>query len=115
MRRIRLARAARSDIAGILRLSEEQFGTEGRSRYKALLDRAILDLSEAPSRAGVQPIDSIRAGYRTYHIKWAETRVTKPTVKQPRHLMVFSTDEQGDVVIAAVVHERETLQRHLDQ
>jgi plasmid stabilization system protein ParE len=115
MKRIRLARAARFDIAKVLRPSDKEFGPEGRARCKALLDRAILDLAEDPSRTGVRVIDAIRPGYRTYHIEWAKARAPKPTVEQPRHLLVFSADDVAGVLIGAVVHEREMLERHLKE
>jgi plasmid stabilization system protein ParE len=40
--------------------------------------------------------------------------VTGRTVGHPRHLVVFSVDSSDAVLVAAVVHEREMLERHLD-
>ena len=113
MRRVRLTRAAGSDIKHILRSSEMDFGEEARGRYKALLGQAITDLAEDPARNGVKAIDDVRPGYFTYHSRWAKARIAGPSVRQPRHLLVFSIDGEGVVVVAAVIHERELPARHL--
>jgi plasmid stabilization system protein ParE len=115
MRQVRLARGAVNDIRRILIHSEAEFGAATRVRYKALLDRAMRDLAEDPARLGVRPIPDVRTGYFVYHLRWSKARITGPAVGRPRHLLVFSVDAPGDAVLAAVVHERELLERHLDQ
>ena len=115
MRQVRLARGAVNDIRRILIHSEAEFGAVTRARYKALLDQAMRDLAEDPARFGVRPIPDVRPGYFVYHLKWSKPRAPGPAVGRPRHLLVFSVDAPGDVVLAAVVHERELLERHLDQ
>ncbi len=113
MRRVRLTRTARNDIKLILRRSEMEFGETVRRRYKTLLDRAISDLAENPGRNGVKPFDDVRPGSFIYHIKWAKQRIIGPSIRRPRHLMVFFR-EGNSIILAAVVHERELLDRHLD-
>lgn len=114
MRAVRLAQGAVADLRRILQRSETEFGTEARARYKALLDQALLDLGEDPRRVGVRPVPDVRPGYFSYHVKASKPRVASPTVAQPRHLIVFSIDAADAVLVAAVVHEREMLEEHLD-
>ena len=114
MRTVRLVPGAIADIRRILRHSRAEFGADAEARYKALLERALQDLGEDPRRAGSRPIPDVRPGYFAYHVKYSRQRVTGRTVTRPRHLIVFSVDPSEAVVVAAVVHEREMLERHLD-
>jgi toxin ParE1/3/4 len=114
MNQVRLTQGALDDIRRILKRSEADFGTAARSRYKSLLDAALLDLAEDRGRIGVKPIADVRAGYFVYHLKWSKPRIEGPAVGRPQHLLVFSVDEAGHILVAAVVHEREMLERHLD-
>ena len=114
MRRVRLSRAARNDIKRILRRSETEFGEVVRSRYKALLDQAICNLAEDPNHHRVKSIDDVRTGYFIYHIKWAKRSISGPSIKRPRHLLVFWIDDDNVIAVAAVVHERALLSRHLE-
>jgi plasmid stabilization system protein ParE len=66
------------------------------------------------TRVGVRPIPDVRPGYFVYHVKFSKPRATGRTVGRPRHLVVFSVDPYEAVVVAAVVHEREMMERHLD-
>jgi plasmid stabilization system protein ParE len=79
-----------------------------------LLEQALQDLGEDPGRVGVQPIPDVRPGYFVYHVKFSKPRVTGRSVGRPRHLVVFSVDSSDAVLVAAVVHEREMLERHLE-
>ncbi len=113
MRRVRLTGPAQQDIARALRRSEENFGKRARDRYRRLLDRALRDLGEDPTRVGVRSIAEVREGYFTYHIKSSAKRVPKPFVRQSRHLIAFYVDESDDIIVARVFHERQMLSRHL--
>jgi hypothetical protein len=75
----------------------------------------LRDLADDPARIGTKPIPDVRPGYFVYHLKWSKERMPAPKVGRPRHLLVFSLDESGDPIVAAVVHEREMLERHLDR
>lgn len=114
MRTVRLAPGAIADIRRILHRSKAEFGPGAGSRYKVLLDQALQDLGEDPRRVGVRPVPDVRPGYFVYHVKFSKPRVTGGTVGRPRHLVVFSVDASDAVLVAAVVHEREMLERHLE-
>ncbi len=114
MRRVQFAGAARNDLKRILRRGEAEFGATARGRYKVLLDQAVRDLAEDPGRNGVKPFHDVRRRHFVYHIKWSKGRVSGTPIGRPRHLLVFSIDEDGSIILAAVVHERELLGRHLE-
>ncbi|WP_295446627.1 type II toxin-antitoxin system RelE/ParE family toxin [uncultured Thiodictyon sp.] len=114
MTQVRLTRGALDDIRRVLRCSEAEFGVAARTRYRILLDQALRDLAEDQGRIGVKSITDVRPGYFVYHLKWSKARVGGASVGRPRHLLVFSVDATGDVIIAAVAHEREMLERHLN-
>ncbi|MGA7983206.1 MAG: type II toxin-antitoxin system RelE/ParE family toxin [Chromatiaceae bacterium] len=114
MRIVRLAPGAIADIRRILHHSKAEFGADAEARYKALLEQALQELGDDPRRVGVRPIPDVRPGYFVYHVKFSKQRATGRTVARPRHLVVFSVDPSEAVVVAAVVHEREMLERHLD-
>jgi plasmid stabilization system protein ParE len=114
VRTVRLAPGAIADIRRILHRSKVEFGPGAGTRYKALLDQALQDLREDPCRLGVRPVPDIRPGYFVYHVKFSKPRVTGRTVGRPRHLVIFSVDSSEAVLVAAVVHEREMLERHLE-
>jgi plasmid stabilization system protein ParE len=65
---LRLTRGALADIRRILRRSKAEFGPSVKARYKLLIDQALQDLVEDPSRVGVKPITDVRRGYFAYHI-----------------------------------------------
>ena len=113
MRRIHVTGPARRDLAKILRHSGVNFGTEGRGRYRRLIDQAMRDLSEDAARVGAQSIDDIREGYFLYHLKWSRKASAGPPVRQPRHLIAFYIDDSDDIIVARIFHERQMLSRHL--
>lgn len=114
MSTLRLSRGAIADIRRILGRSKVDFGPSAAARYKQLLDQALQDLADDPHRVGVKPIPDVRAGYCVYHLRFSKPRATGRAVGRPRHLVVFSLDAAESVLVAAVVHERELLERHLD-
>jgi len=115
VRTLRLAPGAIADIRRILHRSTAEFGAGAGARYKVLLDQALQDLGDDPRRVGVRPVPDVRPGYFVYHVKFSKPRVTSRTVGRPRHLVVFSVDASDAVLVAAVVHEREMLERHLER
>ena len=114
MSTVRLAPGAIADIRRILHRSNAEFGPGAGARYKVLLDQALQDLGEDPCRVGVRPVPEVRPGYFIYHVKFSKPGVMGRTVGRPRHLVVFSVDSNGTVLVAAVAHEREMLERHLE-
>lgn len=114
MRSVRLAPGAIADIRRILQHSKTELGAGAGARYKGLLEQALQVRGEDPRRVGVKPVPDVRPGYFVYHVKFSKPRVTGPTVGRPRHLVVFSVDSSDAVLVAAAVHEREMLERRLE-
>lgn len=113
MRRVVVAKLAARDIQRILRRSEAEFGVAARSRYRELIDRAIRDIADNAAHPGVRAIDDIGSGYRLYHLLFSRNAVPGPRVGRPRHLLAFYLPDDARRVVAAVVHERELIERHL--
>ena len=92
MPRQAISPAAQRDIEAILAWTEEQFGTQARLRYEALLTRAILDVFENPDRPGSHKRPEIAASARTYHLWHSRDRVepTADRVRQPRHFLSYA-------------------------
>ena len=113
MTRLRVAGPAKRDTGRVLRHSREEFGQEAANRYRVLLDQALRDLADDSNRPGVRNIDDVREGYRAFHLKFSRDRTSQPTVRHPRHVIVFRMERDGAVLVARVFHERQLLQRHL--
>ena len=115
MRRYVLAPAAQRDIEQILAWSHQQFGEQARLRYEALLVRAILDVSDDPSRAGSLGRPEIVAAARTYHLRHSRDRVNSAAgrVSRPRHFLLYRLRNEGQVEIGRVLHDSMELERHL--
>jgi plasmid stabilization system protein ParE len=114
VRRVVIAELAAGDLERILRQSEPAFGARARRRYRALIDRAIRDVADDPDRPGVRAIDDVRAGYRLYHLRFSRRTGAGPPVGKPRHLLAFHLRGPDRLVTAAVLHERQLVERHLD-
>ncbi len=110
---LRVAGPARRDIGKILRRSRDEFGPEAANRYRSLFDQALRDLSEDTKRPGVQSIDDVRPNYWVFHLKFSLGRVPKPSVRHPRHVIVFRIESDSSILVARVFHERQLLERHL--
>ena len=113
MKRVRVTGPARRDVARALRRSGQDFGKQARERYRHLIDQALKDLEEDPTRIGVKAIDDIREGYFTYHLRSSARSRRPSSVRRPRHLIAFYVDDSGDVIVARVFHERQMLAQHL--
>jgi toxin ParE1/3/4 len=112
-----IAPAAERDIESILSWTHEQFGSEGRLRYEALVVRAILDVAEQPECAGSHTRPEIAAAARTYHLRYSRDHVDPAVgrVRRPRHFLLYRTRDDGRIEIGRVLHERMDLARHLPE
>jgi toxin ParE1/3/4 len=117
MPRYRLSPQANQDIATILEWTHKEFGVKARLRYEALLTRAILDVAEAPERAGSHDRPEIAAAIRTYHLRHSRVRVRKSVgrVQRPRHFLLYRIAADGQVEIGRVLHDGMDLKRHLPE
>lgn len=103
--------SSKRDIRNALKESGKLHGLRAKSRYKLLLDQAILRLREPPQTAGVRQWDDSRFSYHLRHSKHKATIDGVP-VKKPVHTIFFKIE--GDTLkILRVLHERMDFNRHL--
>ncbi len=86
----------------ILRRSAIEFGALGRQRYEVLVEQALMDLLDDPSRPGV----AIVAGRIHYHLRYSRRRVPRipGQVGRPRHLIIARVIDEA-LVVLALVHD----------
>lgn len=111
--RIRLAAAARSDVANLLRRSAADFGAAARERYAALIATALADLRADPACLGSADRFEILPGVRTYHLSHCRKRAGTPSVGKPRHLLAYRVEDDGRVVVLRVLHDAMELEAKL--
>lgn len=95
------------DFMSILQRSRKQFGIKTCEAYGALMEQAMIDLSEQPERLGVYPRFDIEHGVYFYHLKHSKKHVPKPftRIHSPRHFMVFRLPSPQLIQIVRVLHE----------
>ena len=103
--------SSKRDIRNALKESGKLHGLRAKSRYKLLLDQAILKLRESPQSIGVQQWDDSRYSYHLRHSKHLATIDDIP-VKKPVHTIFFKV-EDGSLKILRVLHERMDFNRQL--
>jgi toxin ParE1/3/4 len=110
-----LSSLAESDIEEILAWTHEQFGEEARHRYERLLVQGIVDVCDDPERSGSRLRPELATDARTYHLHHSRNRVhpSRSRVRQPRHMLVYRSSEDGTVEIGRVLHDSMDLARHL--
>ncbi len=113
MGRYRLAHAAQDDIASILAWSDEQFGTQARQRYEALITTAIRDAA-ASDALGRKLRPELGEGAFAWHLAQSRTRSPGGTIHRPRHFLICRREDDV-LVVGRVLHESMDLSRHLDQ
>jgi toxin ParE1/3/4 len=96
MSEYRLTPAARRDLEGIWRYTNQRWGVEQANRYIDVLTEAFAVLAGAPKTAPA--CDHIRAGYRHRSVE--------------RHVVYFKTAPYG-IAVVRVLHERMDAPQHL--
>ena len=88
---------ARRDIAAIVKWSFREFGAAAALRYEALLKQAVRDIGA------------------DYERQLSRTRVSGPSVKEPRHFLLYRRRADGVIEVARILHDGRDLQRHLPE
>ena len=111
-----LASEAARDILEILDWSAARFGERAASRYLALMEQALLDLSADPERRGARHRVELREQAWTYHLRYSRDRVRNSRkVAFPRHFLLYRLREDRVVEVARVLHDASDLDRHLPE
>ncbi len=97
-----VTRAARTDISGALRWSEDYFGLAARVRYRQLIDAGLTAITMPEDPLGTRrPADA--AGRRILHLR--SCRAAVPGIARPRHLLVFDRPARDHVVVVRLLHD----------
>jgi len=112
-----VAPKARSDIAGILAWTEENFGPQTLKRYAKLIATAIEQIAENPHRAGSSQRPEIAEHCRTYHLHFSRKAAgqARDRIRRPRHFLLYRVAESNVVEIGRVLHDSMDLQANLPE
>jgi toxin ParE1/3/4 len=100
----------------ILATSFSRFGAATRTRYRALIERALTDLREDPARPGVKAMPEVEAPTCAYYLRHSRERVPAgQRIARPRHVVIFRQPDSETVEIVRVLHDAMDLPHHLDE
>lgn len=113
---LRISRAARRDMAAVVRWSLREFGEDAALRYEDLLSQALSDLSQDPERPGSQQRHELAKGVFVYHLRFSRGRARSAmgAVNRPRHIVIYRRRDRV-IEILRVPHDARELQRHLPE
>jgi toxin ParE1/3/4 len=111
--RYRLSDPAKADIASVLRASETTYGTEARTRYRALLTAAMRRIAAEPLGLPMVDRSELSAGVRCFHIRHSRHESGEAPVGDPVHVIFLRVLSPGLIEIVRVLHERMEPSRHL--
>jgi toxin ParE1/3/4 len=114
MARFRLSLLARADLARILALSAERWGTEGKGRYAAVLAAGMRKIAAEPDGPTTRDRAELSRGMRSFHLRNARAGDTDVKMRRPVHVLFYRVAGPGLVEIVRVLHERMEPSRHMD-
>jgi toxin ParE1/3/4 len=111
MRQLDVARNARRDIDMLLWESRMRHGPRAADRYRRLIDTALIDLRQDPSRPTASRFEG--TDLWLYALRASARRLAAAhRVGDPPHVIAYRFDEER-VRIVRVLHEAMDLPRHL--
>ena len=113
MARYRLSGPAETDIAAILKISEQRHGREARTRYRALLTAAMRRVAANPEGPATVDCGDLWPGARRLHIRFSRSESPETPVANPVHVIFYRELRPGLIEIVRVLHERMDPIRHL--
>jgi len=78
-----------------------------------LLEQALADLAASGMPPGSRSIAELTGDVRAYPIRFARPAVGSPTVRQPRHAIIYRI-EPARLLVIRVLHDRQLIARNLD-
>lgn len=114
MAQYRFSAAAQADLVDILEWSQEHYGASARTRYQALIARAVRDIAAQPHRAGSAQRSELGEGVRSWHLRLSRERARTAIgiVQRPRHFLVYRIQDE-QLIIGRVLHEAMELERYV--
>jgi toxin ParE1/3/4 len=113
MARYRVSLPARADIASILIASDENWGSEGRRRYSALLVAALRQAAADPEGRMTRDCGELLRGLRSLHLRHVRIGDPGAGVKAPVHNLYFRRVGPDMIEILRVLHDRMEPSLHL--
>jgi toxin ParE1/3/4 len=113
MARFRLSLLARADLAQILTVSAERWGTEGKRRYAAVLAAGMRKVAAEPHGPTTRDRAELSRGIRSLHLQNARAGDTEVKVRKPVHVLFYRVVRPGLVEVVRVLHERMEPSRHI--
>jgi toxin ParE1/3/4 len=104
--------AFREDVKTTLERSEQQFGEATAERYGILIQQALRDLLERPTRPGAQPRPDLAMHAYVYHLSFSRAHVSGERVKSPRYFLLYRHHD-ALVEFARLLHDSRDLARHI--
>lgn len=106
MRNVRLSQLALSDIAAILKASEDRHGVAAQQRYQSLIALAVDRIADTARLQSAVERPELAVGVRCLHLRHVRTRDKDARVEAPVHSIYFQYVGADDVEILRVLHER---------
>ena len=113
MARYRLSEPAKTDIAAILRRSEELHGKEARIRYRACLTAAMRRTAADPEGRSTVDRSELVPGIRSFHVRHSRDESREAPVANPVHVLFYRAISPGVIEIVRVLHDRMEPRRHV--
>ncbi len=110
---VRIAAPALIDIGDIWLWTVERFGHAAALRSETLIEQAIADLADDPTRPAAKERPDVLPGICFYHLAFSRTHVPgDQAVKSPRHFVMFRHLQPGVIEILRILHDSRDLARH---
>src|SRR5262245_15744826 len=113
MAQYRLAHAAKTDVAAILRRSKQLHGEQARIRYRALLTAALRHVAAHPEGPLSTNCAELGSGVRQFHIRHSRKESLEAPVSNPVHVIFYRLHRPRPVQVLRVLHERMEPRLHM--
>ena len=99
MARYDITKEATEDLYKIWAYTVDTWSEEQADTYYSLLEAGMNEVADAPERIG-KPYDEILPGLKAYHVR--------------RHILFYTIQANGRVLIARILHEKMDYARHFN-
>ena len=94
-----ITKEATEDLYKIWAYTVDTWSEEQADTYYSLLEAGMNEVADAPERIG-KPYDEILPGLKAYHVR--------------RHILFYTIQANGRVLIARILHEKMDYARHFN-
>jgi toxin ParE1/3/4 len=95
---------ALEDLSSIQAWTHSRFGEITSLHYDELLEHALADLLDAPTRLGVMEHAELPQGVFLYHLRFSRLTTKPGAIEKPRHLIVFRVST-ATLTVLRVLHD----------